>query len=194
MFAERNHTRIASICSMLSQKTKSLVSPSWLTASIKAGEPQPCGDYAVVKELKDETARNCPDGPNCKGCMKCSSRSRSSSSSQKRALSPPPTPPPPPTHSSATGVTLIPDSVPWNFEQAKAKFDNISRYSCARLHPLVCPNQGLVNELRVMKEGRDLEGEARSALSYSRAIGVCISCSKERKCFAKVSSSSLNYV
>lgn len=90
------------------------------------------------------------------------------------SLSPPPDPPPPPTFSSATGVTLLPDSVPWDLEKAREKFDNSVRYACTRLCPLVCPNQGLVEELRIMKQARDLEGEPKSALAYSRAIAVRI--------------------
>lgn len=82
--------------------------------------------------------------------------------------------PPLPTLSPATGVSLVSDSVPWDLEKAKEMFDYTapSRYSCARLCPLVCPNQGLVDELRIMKHARDLEGESTSVLAYSRAIAV----------------------
>lgn len=41
------------------------------------------------------------------------------------------------------------------------------------MSPLICPNQTLVNELSVIRRSRELEGEERSALSYSRAIAVC---------------------
>ncbi len=53
-----------------------------------------------------------------------------------------------------------------------------SRYACQRAHPLTCPNQKLALELDIIKKGRALEGEDRSALSYSRAISA-IKCTLE---------------
>ncbi|KLO18882.1 Nucleotidyltransferase [Schizopora paradoxa] len=154
-------------------KTKPLVTSAWLTSSAKAGYPFPCGEFAAVKDLAGETIRNCPDSTTCKGCAKCFSNSRSSSMQlTPDALSPPPNPLSPPTFSPATGVTLVSDSLAWDLERAKDKFDNSSRYACTRLCPLVCPNQGLVEELRVMKQARELEGEPRSVLAYSRAIAA----------------------
>ncbi|KAH8103597.1 Nucleotidyltransferase [Cristinia sonorae] len=47
-----------------------------------------------------------------------------------------------------------------------------SRYACQRASPLTCPNQKLAVELDIIKRSRALEGEDRSALSYSRAISV----------------------
>lgn len=47
-----------------------------------------------------------------------------------------------------------------------------ARLACARASPLVCVNQALVSELDIIRSARTLEGEARSALSYSRAIAV----------------------
>lgn len=47
-----------------------------------------------------------------------------------------------------------------------------AKYSCLRPSPLVCPNQNLVKELDVIRRGRNVEGEERSVLSYSRAISV----------------------
>jgi hypothetical protein len=43
--------------------------------------------------------------------------------------------------------------------------------ACFRWCPLVCINDDLVRELAVIKQGRKLlDGDGRSALSYSRAI------------------------
>lgn len=52
------------------------------------------------------------------------------------------------------------------------RLDYSSKYACRRASPLVCPNQALVLELDIIKRSRALEGEDRSALSYSRAISV----------------------
>lgn len=55
----------------------------------------------------------------------------------------------------------------------RTKSDN-SRFACQRLSPLVCPNQALLQEIGVIKWSRHLEGNSRSALSYSRAISVSL--------------------
>ena len=155
------------------------MTPSWLTSSVEAGHALPCEDYAAVKDLKSNTARNCPADSACTGCSECEA---SQNSSHRRAsvadlLSPPPTPPPQPTFSSTTNVSLVPDSQTWDISKAKSMFDHASRYVCTRLCPLTCPNQALVDQLRVMKKARELEGESRSALSYARAIAVrCTMC------------------
>ncbi|TFK23154.1 Nucleotidyltransferase [Coprinopsis marcescibilis] len=43
-------------------KQKALVTPSWLRDSVKAGHLHPCGDYAAIKELHEETVDHCPEG------------------------------------------------------------------------------------------------------------------------------------
>jgi DNA polymerase IV len=45
-------------------------------------------------------------------------------------------------------------------------------YVVQRASPLVCANQALAEELNVLRRLRALEGEARSELSYMRAIGT----------------------
>ena len=47
-----------------------------------------------------------------------------------------------------------------------------SRFATHRLSPLVCPNQSLLLELGIIMKSRTLDGNTRSALSYSRAISV----------------------
>lgn len=49
-----------------------------------------------------------------------------------------------------------------------------SRFACQRLSPLVCPNQALLQEIGIIKWSRHLDGNSRSALSYSRAISVSL--------------------
>ncbi|OCH93467.1 Nucleotidyltransferase [Obba rivulosa] len=64
---------------------------------------------------------------------------------------------------------LPPDPpIPTNVE----RLDYKSRFACQRASPLVCPNQALAEELNIICKSRALEGEARSALSYERAISV----------------------
>ena len=57
-------------------------------------------------------------------------------------------------------------------ETDTSKLNYKSRFACQRASPLVCPNQELVRELDVIRQSRALEGEARSALSYQRALSV----------------------
>lgn len=65
---------------------------------------------------------------------------------------------------------LLPPSPPMPTELLKLHYT--SKYACQRASPLICLNQALAIELDIIKRSRALEGEERSALSYSRAIGV----------------------
>lgn len=87
----------------------------------------------------------------------------------------------PPKASTATGESstaeshsipsyLLPPSPPPSTDLSKLHFD--AKYACQRASPLICPNQALALELDIIKRSRALEGEERSALSYSRAISV----------------------
>ena len=49
-----------------------------------------------------------------------------------------------------------------------------AKYACQRASPLVCVNQGLVNELATIGRSRELEGEEINALAYQRAVAVCV--------------------
>lgn len=116
----------------------------------------PCGDYAALRDLHDETIRNCPEPDSCESC---------GSKSPSRV--------PPPFESSShrpseSNDTKILDVV----DIKKLSLSHTSRYACCRASPLVCPNQGLANELEIVRRSRSLEGEDRSALSYARAIAV----------------------
>ena len=63
---------------------------------------------------------------------------------------------------------LLPPPVP----PPDVKLDHTAHFCCSRASPLVCPNQPLCEALDVLKRGRALESNERSALSYSRAIAV----------------------
>ncbi|KAJ3017688.1 hypothetical protein HKX48_003427 [Thoreauomyces humboldtii] len=53
-------------------------------------------------------------------------------------------------------------------------FKNVA-YECLRPHPLNHHNKGLTDLLSLMEKQRELDGEARNALSYRRAISALIS-------------------
>ncbi|KAG1746475.1 hypothetical protein EDB19DRAFT_1689817 [Suillus lakei] len=130
-------------------KTKAIVTPLWLRDSVKSGRPLPCGSYIAVHDLEDETSRNCDTVQD------------TSSSSSFRFLS---------------GAE---EGSPWQTEPDElidaTEVESLShnaKYSCLRSSPLVCPNQSLVKEIDVIRRSRNIEGEERSMLSYSRAISV----------------------
>jgi hypothetical protein len=52
--------------------------------------------------------------------------------------------------------------------------DYTATLACKRASRLVCINQDLVAEISIIRRSRELECNPRSALSYSRAIAVCI--------------------
>jgi DNA polymerase mu len=144
------------------QKQKAIVTPDWLRDSKKAGRPLPCGDYAALPELEEETADNCPDQecPACDNPHSPSHKPRSSPTNNS-------VPSPAPRASLGAAPTVKPtDATVFNNWGAK--------YAVQRASPLVCPNQGLANELSILCHDRELEGLARNALAYERAIGLCL--------------------
>jgi DNA polymerase mu len=137
------------------------VTPNWLRDSKKAGRPLPCGDYAALPELEEETAENCPD-QECPGCDTPHSPSRNPRSPSTNRSDPPFA------VRSSLGIALT--VKPTN----AAVFNNWgAKYAVQRASPLVCPNQGLANELSILCRDRELEGLSKNALAYERAIGVC---------------------
>ncbi|KAJ8696963.1 hypothetical protein PTI98_006782 [Pleurotus ostreatus] len=54
-------------------KRRAIVSPQWIKDSVAKEQLMPCGDYAAIQELHDETVHNCPDP---KGCDECSGTSQ----------------------------------------------------------------------------------------------------------------------
>jgi hypothetical protein len=116
----------------------------------------PCGDYTALRDLHDETVHNCPDPDSCESC---------GSKSPSRV-------PPPSKSPSRTPFESNDDKTLDVVDITKLSLSHTSRYACCRASLLVCPNQGLANELDVVRRSRSLEGEDRSALSYARAIAV----------------------
>jgi DNA polymerase IV len=123
----------------------------------------PCGDYAALQDLHDGTIHHCPDAECCCG-------SGSSSRSPPRIASPGKSTSP----KSSTAIKQTNYEASTEFDVSKPLLNHSSRYSCCRASPLVCPNQGLIEALDVIRRSRSLEGEERSALSYQRAIAVSL--------------------
>ncbi|KAL6304931.1 Nucleotidyltransferase [Sparassis latifolia] len=183
-------------------KTKAVVTPDWLRDSIKHGSPLPCGDYVALKDLHEETITHCPlcNAAPC-ACSDSSFypspvTSPAASRSPKYSLSPPhhvsranqsrgpliPSPGPSTLSAQAAAMPKLPLTsvkIPSNLQPPfppiptnTSRLNYASRYACQRASPLVCPNGGLVAELDIMHRTRTLEGEARSSLSYQRAVSV----------------------
>jgi Helix-hairpin-helix domain len=51
-------------------------------------------------------------------------------------------------------------------------YDPSTSLSCRKLTPLISPNEDLAKQLKIISESRRLEGNERSALSYSIAIAA----------------------
>lgn len=158
-----------------------MVTPSWLRDSVAEGKAQPCESYVALQDLRDETLKNCPSC-NAESCA-CEDTdleepTRTSSPPTSRGSRTQQSPP----KKRAESLTEEPNSlirVPENLlppdpplETNMSRLDYNSRFACQRASPLVCPNQSLAVELDIIKRSRALEGEDRSALSYSRAIAT----------------------
>lgn len=141
------------------QKEKAIVTPQWLLDSVQHGKPPPYVDYVALHDFHDATVHNHPD------------RRRSSSDSQSPSRIPQNSSEATPAESSTNIKHPDSDSLA-EYDTPNLKLSHTARYSCCRASPLICPNQGLVGELDVIRHSRSLEGEERSALSYQRAIAV----------------------
>lgn len=148
------------------KKLKAVVKPDWLRESVEAGHALPCGKYAALEDLINETIIHCPDGDDCTGCKKCKTSSNPPSPSSS-TRSPATHRTPPYSTPSNSGISLQPHGAP---SSGKLKYS--AHYACERAAPLVCPNEDLVKALVVIRSSRELESEGRSMLSYSRAIAV----------------------
>ncbi|KAL1668985.1 hypothetical protein GGF50DRAFT_45360 [Schizophyllum commune] len=141
-------------------KSKSLVTPDWLIKSVEANELLPCGDFAALRELHDQTVKHCPgddDGASTAPTSTASTSAKSATNPSTAATS-----------ASGSLINLHPPSQ----EPTTVNLDYRSRYACCRASPLVCPNQGLVSRLAIIRRSRELEDDRISALSYDHAIGV----------------------
>ena len=158
------------------------MTPAWLWNSVKAGRPLPCENYVAIQDLREETIHNCPT---CKA-KPCQCGSPGSVDGREITSSSPSMALPvlsspvqqsvmirdhiPSTNLLSIPSYLLPPPVP--ISTNTSKLDHKSRYSCQRASPLVCPNQVLALEVDIIRRSRALEGEDRSALSYSRAISA----------------------
>ena len=106
-----------------------------------------------MEDLRRTTTINCPESTS-------SAHSPTRSAAQSLARQSPPRVP----------AHFLPPDPPPAFDPAS--LDSGARFSCLRASPLVCANQGLCEQLDVMRRARELEGEDRSALSYLRAVSV----------------------
>ncbi|KAL1736401.1 hypothetical protein EV714DRAFT_199088 [Schizophyllum commune] len=141
-------------------KSKSLVTPDWLTKSVEANELLPCGDFAALRELHDQTVKHCPGDNEGASTAPTSTASTSAKSATN-----------PSTAATSASGPLI-NLHPPTHEPAPVNLDYRSRYACCRASPLVCPNQGLVSRLAIIRRSRELEDDRISALSYDHAIGA----------------------
>ncbi|KAF9012521.1 hypothetical protein BDQ17DRAFT_1344069 [Cyathus striatus] len=142
-------------------KQKAIVTPDWLRDSVKADKPLPCGGYAAISELHDETVENCPDRA-----------PRGADSSQSREPQKEGTTYPSPPSSQASDAIQARNQRPEDHTSSKVKRNWSASYACQRASPLICPNQTLVTELDILYRSRELEGKHINALSYERAIAV----------------------
>ena len=162
------------------------MTPNWLRDSVQAGKALPCESYIALQDLREQTIKNCP------ACRKdpCECDDSDVAIDTEQLYPSPPgsaqggTAAPVASTSGSTEAEartrakqaasipkhLLPPSPP--IETNLSKLSYTSRYACQRASPLVCPNEGLTKELSIIKQSRTLEGEERSALSYSRAISV----------------------
>ncbi|KAF9529665.1 DNA polymerase mu [Crepidotus variabilis] len=125
---------------------KAIVTPDWLYKSIEDGHLAPCGSFAALRELQDQTAENCPDDD-------CSD-SQGSDYTLVDSRDP-----------KATKAAVKP-TTPKVYDQWSAK------YACQRASPLVCVNQELAAAFAVLSKARELEGMFANALSYERTAGI----------------------
>jgi len=169
------------------QKSKSVVKPAWLYESIRQRKALPCSAFAAVSSLHRLTAVNCSQAGSDGETLHTSIPHVSM---QSLGL---------PSRQGTTAIpaNFLPPVKPYAFN--KDTLDPRAYLSCLRASPLVCVNQQLCEELDVMRQMREADGEDMSALSYRRAVSVrglplliAISVSvSETRCVVKFPSRSL---
>ncbi|KAG8852939.1 hypothetical protein FRB96_008458 [Tulasnella sp. 330] len=141
-----------------------IVTPKWLTDSVLQARPLPFKPYNAVKsspllDLGDESFVE----PSLVKTTAPSPRSSLGTSVGPDELSPSSASPRP---SSSLASTPSP------IRTTKRPTPENSRYAVHRRTPLKSPNEPLLEEIGLIMKSRSLDGNARSALSYSRAISV----------------------
>ena len=173
---------------------------------MEEGKPLPCDSYVALQDLREETIENCPS---------CKKRPCECEDTDLEEQTDAPYPSPP--RSTGSSNPRIPKkrrvsdkesnptsplNIPENFlppnpplETNLSALNHASRYACQRASPLICPNQALAVELDIIKRSRALEGEERSALSYSRAIsGIKGSRAAHQNCVPVIAHESLQRI
>ncbi|KAJ3877929.1 DNA polymerase mu [Lentinula edodes] len=128
-------------------RRKAIVTPQWLRDSVESGQLLPCGRYAALGDLYEETVKNCPDasdGSHCQAFPEDGTAHRIESELTERKY-----------HSE---------------KDTQIRYHH--RYACMRHSPLICPNQGLVEKLAILRRHREIEGFDMQSLSYERVISV----------------------
>lgn len=152
----------------LAQQTKDVVSPAWLRDSAKQRVRLSAQLYPAIRtnmrpfsvSASPALTRKRKAAPSPTASPPADPTPKAPRTVSPKATPPPPTPPPTPPPPSLPPSPLL------------DRFPPTSRFAVQRLHPLVCPNQVLIKQLAVVRRSRELEGEDRSALSYSRAISA----------------------
>ncbi|KAG8893664.1 hypothetical protein FRC00_010197, partial [Tulasnella sp. 408] len=160
---------------------KQIVTPQWLSDSVTKKTVLPFEQYYALKARTHGQG----DGSSIESIRQSLEKERPQTPSEGSQFEGPSTPSiadhDPVANRQLTPTAFKPQSQPQtpplsNSQKStsfgvRTKSDN-SRFACQRLSPLVCPNQALLQELGVIKWSRHLEGNSRSALSYSRAISI----------------------
>ncbi|KAG8907262.1 hypothetical protein FRB99_004956 [Tulasnella sp. 403] len=142
---------------------KAIVIPQWLSDTVERGELLPFEAYHALKQSSV-------------GDRSPSMVSQSSGTELRSNRTP----------SVHTTLTPVSTDMPSTSSPAKTIGSSLgetstsptrettenTRFATHRLSPLVCPNQDLLSEVGVIMKSRRLDGNMRSALSYSRAISV----------------------
>ncbi len=136
------------------------MTPNWLRDSVAQDSLLPCADYIALPDLKEVDEKLSPRTIS-KGISLRSSPSTCSRPPSRAAHTVTVTTPP---------LFLLHPPVP----PPKVELDHTAHFCCARASPLVCINQPLCAALDVLRRGRVLESNERSALSYGRAIAVSV--------------------
>lgn len=123
---------------------KHVVTPQWLRACAERNDLVPFSQFQAIKTAAGDRRVSLPQS-------QVSTTQSVSFSTSTLA--------PGPSRTRSKGS----NSEPGNYEHPLATH---------RRSPLVCPNQGLCQELAILMKARFLEGEVNSELSYSRAIAM----------------------
>ena len=126
----------------------------------------------ALEDLYNETIDNCPVDAKCR-CRICERSLSPAPSLEIAQLQSSDSMPADPSSSPKLLSSYVAHQTPLNESNAtSSKISYVSKYACARVHPLVSVSQELLEILDIIRHSRMMEGDERSALSYQRAISV----------------------